>query len=201
MGGITARGLPYPTGTDLVMEGDDAIKALAEAVDQRTPSIYWSNVSLAGAANAVRSETATYPVGMFLTAPAVVLQILTGTTNADGTNTETWVNNRTTASCTVNVNRNNTTTITVSFFAMERTGPYAAAQVLAGELAPLAKGVGEAIIDATVTCPTSGCWNEGHAIPVSSTYESDPDAGTREPVDRFVCGVCGTDITNTLTMN
>jgi hypothetical protein len=33
MGANTANGLPYPVGTDRVMDGDDAIKALAQAVD------------------------------------------------------------------------------------------------------------------------------------------------------------------------
>jgi hypothetical protein len=33
MPGQTANGLPYPTGTDRVMDGDDAIRALAEALD------------------------------------------------------------------------------------------------------------------------------------------------------------------------
>jgi hypothetical protein len=33
MGSTTTKGYPYPVGTDRVMDGDDAIKALAEAVD------------------------------------------------------------------------------------------------------------------------------------------------------------------------
>ena len=33
MAGTTAHGLPYPTGSDLIMDGDNAIQALAEAVD------------------------------------------------------------------------------------------------------------------------------------------------------------------------
>lgn len=33
MAGTTTHGLPYPTGTDLVRDGDDAIQALAAAVD------------------------------------------------------------------------------------------------------------------------------------------------------------------------
>jgi hypothetical protein len=35
MGGTTSNGLPYPTGTDLIMDGDNAIKALAESVDAK----------------------------------------------------------------------------------------------------------------------------------------------------------------------
>jgi hypothetical protein len=33
MGSTTANGLPYPVGTDRVMDGDNAIQALAEAID------------------------------------------------------------------------------------------------------------------------------------------------------------------------
>jgi len=33
MGSTTSKGYPFPVGTDRVMDGDDAIKALAEAVD------------------------------------------------------------------------------------------------------------------------------------------------------------------------
>jgi hypothetical protein len=35
MSGTTPGGLPYPTGTDLVRDGDNAIQALAEAIQAR----------------------------------------------------------------------------------------------------------------------------------------------------------------------
>ena len=35
----TTHGLPYPLGTDRVMDGDNAIKALAEALDPASPYI------------------------------------------------------------------------------------------------------------------------------------------------------------------
>jgi hypothetical protein len=35
MAGTTTNGLPYPTGTDLLMNGDNAIQALAEAIDSK----------------------------------------------------------------------------------------------------------------------------------------------------------------------
>jgi len=44
----TANGLPYPVGTDKVVDGDDAIRALAEAIDAKvlaTSSIYWALIS------------------------------------------------------------------------------------------------------------------------------------------------------------
>lgn len=42
MGGTTTHGLPFPTGTDRVMDGDDAIKALAEAVDASLWGTAWT---------------------------------------------------------------------------------------------------------------------------------------------------------------
>lgn len=35
MGSTTTNGLPYPVGTDRVMDGDNAIQALAEAIDTK----------------------------------------------------------------------------------------------------------------------------------------------------------------------
>jgi hypothetical protein len=36
MGSNTTNGLPYPVGTDRIMDGDNAMQALAEAVDAKT---------------------------------------------------------------------------------------------------------------------------------------------------------------------
>lgn len=51
MPGTTAHGLPYPLGTDLLADGDDAIKALAEAVDTGLYSFaYWRGTLAGGTA-------------------------------------------------------------------------------------------------------------------------------------------------------
>lgn len=51
--------------------------------------------------------------------------------------------------------------------------------------------------DATVTCPTPGCYNRGVSIPVITSWY-DLEMGEVMTVDTFMCGVCDTDITDTL---
>ncbi len=46
--GTTANGLPWPDGDDYLVDGDDAIKALAEAVD-RTYSVAFADATLTSA--------------------------------------------------------------------------------------------------------------------------------------------------------
>lgn len=49
MAGSTTHGLPYPTGTDRVMDGDNAMQSLAEAVDTKALSdTGWVNLALDG---------------------------------------------------------------------------------------------------------------------------------------------------------
>jgi hypothetical protein len=63
----TASGYPYPVGTDRVMDGDDAIHALADAIEAKL------RTSAAGQATSGAAVVGvTLPVGRFLTAPAVV---------------------------------------------------------------------------------------------------------------------------------
>ena len=47
---------------------------------------------------------------------------------------------------------------------------------------------------AVVTCQTSDCPNEGHAIELGLTFENEEVATV--PVDAVVCGVCGQQITD-----
>ena len=52
MAGTTPKfGLPYPTGTDHVVDGDDAIKALATAIDNQVLKTYAIEVNQASDAN------------------------------------------------------------------------------------------------------------------------------------------------------
>jgi hypothetical protein len=67
------RNLPYPLGTDRVMDGDDAIRKLAQSVDNM---IQVAQVTVPiTAANAPASVTWTYPVP-FSAPPPVVLATL-----------------------------------------------------------------------------------------------------------------------------
>lgn len=51
--------------------------------------------------------------------------------------------------------------------------------------------------DVTVTCPTDGCGNQGVPIEIASTV-IDEESGATTPVTRVSCGVCGTDISDTM---
>lgn len=68
----TAKGYPYPLGTDRVMDGDDAIKNLATAVDTKLPA---RTAILSGTVvitNAIAANASiTFPAGRFTTPPRV----------------------------------------------------------------------------------------------------------------------------------
>lgn len=73
MGSQTALGYPYPTGTDRVMDGDNAIQALAEAVNGKVGAAATGVVSVPiSALNANASAAVTFPVGRFTAAPVVI---------------------------------------------------------------------------------------------------------------------------------
>src|SRR4029078_9899235 len=69
----TVDGFPYPVGTDLVKDGDNAIKALAEALTGRTARSAAGLITLTGAANTTRSQVLTMPAGLFTVPPVVVV--------------------------------------------------------------------------------------------------------------------------------
>lgn len=75
MPATTPKGYPYPLGTDRVMDGDDAIHALATAVDTRLGVATAGNVvtPVPTALNQQTSVAVTFPVGLFTATPAVVL--------------------------------------------------------------------------------------------------------------------------------
>lgn len=90
--GSTTRGLPYPEGTDKVVDGDNAIRALAEAVD--TKLVY--NGKFSGLTSAAGVVLIPHGMGVIPTAAVVCMgQGNTGTvqqvaqpavTNQDATN-------------------------------------------------------------------------------------------------------------------
>jgi len=63
----TPNGLPYPVGTDRVMDGDDAIKALATAL-----RFYVATVTVTLTATPTTAVVVTFPAGLFTTIPVVV---------------------------------------------------------------------------------------------------------------------------------
>lgn len=54
MGSTTNLALPYPEGTDFVIDGDDAIQALAEAAD--ADSVQWAKLAQSGTQNFLDSN-------------------------------------------------------------------------------------------------------------------------------------------------
>jgi hypothetical protein len=68
----TPNGYPYPLGTDRVMDGDDSIHSLADAVDTklRTSAAGVATITVAVGA-ATGNVAVTFPAGRFLAAPAV----------------------------------------------------------------------------------------------------------------------------------
>jgi len=66
----TAKGYPYPVGTDRVMDGDDAIHSLATAVETLLGVAASGSVVVTLTTGAFTGNTAvTFPVGRFLAAP------------------------------------------------------------------------------------------------------------------------------------
>lgn len=72
----TGKGFPYPVGTDRVMDGDNTIQALAEAVGNFHGARVWATrVSITITAAASGNATVTWPAGHFTVAPIVVATI------------------------------------------------------------------------------------------------------------------------------
>src|SRR5215510_9360816 len=67
--------LPYPLGTDRLMDGDDQIRKLAQSVENMVQTGLWSSPALV--ANTPVTATITFPVA-FNAAPAVFLTLQSG---------------------------------------------------------------------------------------------------------------------------
>jgi hypothetical protein len=74
MPGTTPRGYPYPVGTDLISQGDDTMRQLAQALDTL------GGVSAAGSVTVVIAAVndpvnvaVTFPAGRFTTPPICVV--------------------------------------------------------------------------------------------------------------------------------
>ena len=67
----TSLGYPYPVGTDRVADGDDAIHALASAVESKVGVFRCGTVVVATPDTAAGSTAVTFPAGLFTAVPAV----------------------------------------------------------------------------------------------------------------------------------
>lgn len=79
MPATTARGYPYPLGTDRVADGDDSIRALAEKVDTALGAMAAGTASINHVSTGFASTTITFPVGRFTAPPTSVLVQAFGT--------------------------------------------------------------------------------------------------------------------------
>jgi hypothetical protein len=79
MGSTTAKGYPYPVGTDRVMDGDNAIQSLAEAADTKAGVVAAGTFSVVATSVLSASTAVTFPAGRFTVAPVVVTSILSTT--------------------------------------------------------------------------------------------------------------------------
>lgn len=68
----TPRGYPYPLGTDRVMDGDDSIRALAEAVDTKLGVIASGAVTVTVTNSVSGFAAVVFPAGMFTVPPKVI---------------------------------------------------------------------------------------------------------------------------------
>jgi hypothetical protein len=77
MGSQTPHGYPYPVGTDRVMDGDNAIQALAEAVDAHLRrGVASGSISMPiTAVNTTAFATVTFPAGRFTATPIVATAV------------------------------------------------------------------------------------------------------------------------------
>ena len=69
--GTTPKGYPYPEPNDPVGQGDDVIKALAQAVDDKVGASAAGTATISLAAASAGSVAVTFPAGRFSAAPAV----------------------------------------------------------------------------------------------------------------------------------
>lgn len=75
--GSTAKGFPYPDPTDAVANGDLAIKALAQYLEDKHPKASVSGtVTITVTAATTGNAAVVFPVGKFAAAPKVTLGVI-----------------------------------------------------------------------------------------------------------------------------
>jgi hypothetical protein len=77
MAGSTPNQLPYPTGTDRVMDGDNAMQALAESI-----RVWGTSVLLNLATTPTANVVITFPAGLFTAVPNVACMMHSSAWNA-----------------------------------------------------------------------------------------------------------------------
>lgn len=113
MPGINAAGVPYPLDTDPIADWPAILTEMVAAL--RAMARGTITLSDGGAAPAAR--VVTFPAGMFSSPPGVFLSH--GTADSGTPNVSNlWVGGITADQCTITLNRETTTTITVHWLAI-----------------------------------------------------------------------------------
>jgi hypothetical protein len=76
--GTTASGYPYPEDTDLLAQGAQAIKALANAAEPRAGQSAAGTAQVTINGQSIASAAVTFPVGRFTAAPNVTAAAVGG---------------------------------------------------------------------------------------------------------------------------
>jgi hypothetical protein len=169
--------LPYPDGTERVMDGDDAIGALALAVDEAglPAAAATGTVTVPMAGAGAVNATVTLPVGTFTVAPVIMATVAAG---SNVFYASVYLDNGAASFKLYVSHRDNTGTATnvlVGWLATQMS-PGAAA---GGTRRLLDDDELEVVDVELVTCETPGCVNRGRpvAVPVD--------------LDAAYCGPCG----------
>ncbi len=113
----TAKGYPYPLGTDRLMDGDDAIHNLATAVDTKLGVAASGTAQLTTPASGNGTVAVTFPAGRFTGTPnAVACLASTASVVTDGNVTVTGVGP---TGMTLNYNRGGANTFTIQWIAIQ----------------------------------------------------------------------------------
>src|SRR5262245_8593149 len=110
----TTKGFPYPVGTDRVMDGDDAIKALAEAVDSKIGVLAAGTATIPiTTANSTATVTITFSPPL-PSAPRAVLMSIGNMVNGPGA-ISMWTSTTTATSTILAGQRTSTTPFPVQW--------------------------------------------------------------------------------------
>ena len=209
LGADPADPATFDLQTTLIQRADGQIltRTTEAGVATTRPSVFATAQGTSGHtgdANEGRPVTVTFPARRFTATPRVFMQVITGTSNAGSTNTETWVSNVTTSAATLYVNRSNSTSVSAWWLAIqtEREAVPLTALASASTFGVQTLVGDEVVDDGLATCHTAGCGNEGIPIPVPLTYP-DPETGAPIPMPpgAYQCGVCGQPITDVVPVS
>jgi|SRR5215471_8289865 len=182
MGTTTKVGIPWPEGTDFLMDGDNAMRAIAERLDgaalQAVPyglAAGFALVDMPAGGAASAEATVTWPVGRFSAAPIVTTVCTAGTIN-------------------YLANARASTTTGCIIICFHKSGQSTSTQDLRCDwhAIQMTSTSGPGLVDlpymVDVTCATMGCPQEGVLIGVP--YGPPLDEPERTGPDMAVCGVC-----------